>query len=430
MQKRFLEKFLAFATRLTLSRYHPTIIAVTGSVGKTSTKDAVACVLSSRFRVRASKRNLNTEFGLPLTVLGEEDPHGSRVEWIKVLFHILPKLLTWNRRYPTHLVLEFAADKPGDISRLLSLAHPIVGVVTRLSPVHVSNYPSFEDLVREKTDLVRAIPPGGLVVLNADEENVLEMRGQAKAGVMTYGFGPEAELDGEGYTLDTQPAGDLFVKTRFTAQNRKTSETVSVELLNTIGIHQAYNALAALAVGLFFGVPLMEGAKALLAFQAPPGRLKPLRGIKNSLLLDDSYNAAPASTKAALQVLSEFSIMENAHRVAILGWMAELGNLSEEEHRQIGWKAAEVGVDFLVCVGEMARDIARGAIEAGLEKEKVVEVKDAKEAGRFMDGNIRPGDVVLIKGSQSARMEFVTKDLMAEPGRAEELLIRQTREWS
>lgn len=157
--------------------------------------------------------------------------------------------------------------------------------------------------------------------------------------------------------------------------------------------------------------------------------MNPIPGVKGSLILDASYNAAPASMAAALDVLAAFVPREGARRIAVLGHMAELGPASESEHRMLGMRAAEAGVDLLVTVGEMSRDTARGAIEAGIAQTQMQHFTDSKEAGRWLDAQVQKGDIVLVKGSQSARMERVVKDVMAEPLRARELLVRQENGW-
>lgn len=421
--KSFVTRILTWCSRRVLQHHKPIIIAVTGSVGKTSTKEAIATVLGSKFKVRTAKKNLNTEIGVPLTILGIEKPV-AKVGWVSVISQALCKSYRI-RTYPTHLVLEFGADRPGDIVHLCRLAPPSVGVVTAISHVHVENYPSFEALISEKTELIRLLPPDGLAVLNADEELIEAMANQTPAEVVRFGFSEEADVDGEGYQLVREPQ----VASVFIVHDRRTEERAEVILKQTIGIHQAYDALAAIAVGTRFGISVAEAAEALKNYVSPPGRLKPLAGVKGSLLLDDTYNAAPSSTRAALEVLKQFTPGENGRRIAALGHMAELGSFSEQMHREIGWKVAESGVNLLVCAGEMAQDICRGALEAGMKEEQMIKVKDAEEAGRYLDHEVRAGDVVLLKGSQSARMEKATRDLLAEPYRASELLVRQEEEW-
>lgn len=433
MFKQLGTKILIWAARLVLARHHPIVIAMTGSIGKTSTRQAIALILASRFNVRTAEKNYNTEVSVPLTILNLR-PASTTVGWIRVMGQAVSRAIFSQRSYPTHLVLEFGADRPGDIGLLVSLARPRIGVMTGISHVHVENYPSFEALIAEKAKIIEQLPADGWAVLQGDDEIVVGLRERSNAPVITYGFGPEAEVDGEGYSLRTREdfsfeTSEEFCSVSFTARYRKNGESAEVVLPNAIGMPQAYAALAGLAVGICCGVSLAEGVQALKHFRSPKGRLTPLPGIKGSLIIDDSYNAAPVSMKAALDVLSLFHPVETARRIAVLGEMAELGRFTEEMHRQIGWKAAEVGIDLLICVGEAARDIGRGACEAGLEPNSVIELASADEAGRFMDKEIKKGDIVLVKGSQRARMEKVIKDIMAEPERANEFLVRQEAEW-
>ena len=422
--KNLVTKILTWASKRVLAKHKPIIIAVTGSVGKTSTRDAIALVLGTKFRVRVPKKNLNTEIGVPLVILDLDKPT-SAWGWLALMFKAIGQATASDQSYPTHLVLEFGADRPGDIKHLCELAPPSVGVVTAITHVHVANYPSLEAMIAEKAELIKCLPADGLAILNADDERTLAMRQLSKALVVTYGSNDQAEVAVVDYVLNA-PRG-----IRFAVADRRTEEMpTQVELAGTLGAHQALVCAAAIAVGKHFGVSAAQAAKVLSAQYSPPaGRLKPLAGIKQTLLLDDSYNAAPASMNAALEVLKACQPTDVGRRVAALGEMAELGPHTEEQHRQLGWRAAEAGVDLLVLVGEKSRDTARGALEAGMKDDQIVLVKNAEEAGRYLDKEIKSGDVVLIKGSQSSRMEKTVRDLLADPTKASELLVRQEPEW-
>lgn len=429
--KKLVVLILTWATKRALARHKPTIVAVTGSVGKTSAKEAIAIVLATKFNVRTAKKNLNTEIGVPLAVLGLDKPSSS-TGWISTCWKAM---FSKEKDFPTHLVLEFGADRPGDIAHLVKLAPPHVGVVTAISQVHVENYPSFQDLINEKAELVRALPADGLAVLNADDPEVLGMRDRITAPVVTCGWSEEADVVASNYTIETREdnsfaPNESLAAVRFDVKDVKTEETSSVTLREAIGRPQGNIVLFALCVGRFFGIRTSDAIAALeKSYASPTGRMKPLHGIKGSLVLDDSYNAAPASMNAALDVLQDFHPVETARRIAVLGEMAELGSHTEELHRQLGWKAAEMGVDLLVCVGEKSRDTARGAKEAGMAEDQIVLQKNSIDAGRFMDREVKAGDVVLVKGSQSSRMERTVKDLLATPEKANELLVRQEPEW-
>lgn len=435
MLKQLITSFLISCAKRVLRRHKPIIIAITGSVGKTSTKRAIAAVLRSKFSVLEAPKNYNTEIGVPLTILREENQEKSLIGWKFVCVRSFFKSIFGLNNYPTHLVLEFGADRPGDIEQLVRIAPPTVSVVTRISSVHVENYPNREALVAEKSKIVQSLPSEGLAVLNADEEEVGAMANLTNGKVKTYGFGPDADLNGDNYKLnvrldDRYELDEELASISFVVRDSITKETVSSEIKNILGIHQAYNALAACAVGQYFDISLKGSLTSLeTSFVSASGRLRLLHGIKGSLILDDSYNAAPASMAAALDVLGDFKPVEDARRIAVLGHMAELGDLSDEEHRTIGWKVAELDVGLLIVVGSIAHEIAHGAIEAGMSEDLVHEFNSPEEAGRFLDHEVKKGDIVLVKGSQSARMEKVVKDIMAEPLRASELLVRQEKKW-
>ncbi|MBI2475332.1 UDP-N-acetylmuramoyl-tripeptide--D-alanyl-D-alanine ligase [Candidatus Uhrbacteria bacterium] len=420
--KIFIQKQLAKKARKLIEKYNPIIIGVTGSVGKTSTRDAIATVLSAKFDVAPNIKNYNNEFGLPLTILGKLSPGRSIFGWLSILFSSVKKM-------PQVFVLEYAIDHPGDMNVLCQTAKPSIAVLTRISPVHAEFFRSVEQLAEEKAKLIECVPENGLVVLNADDPLVLGLAGHASAKVLTYGFSPIANVHAVDYSLWTREdfsfePGELFSKLSFGVETNEKSR-LNVEVKNMLGKASASSLIAAIAIARHLGLSDEEIISTLPKTKHEPGRMNPIPGIKGSLILDSSYNAAPASMHSALEVLGEFYPAENSRRIAVLGYMAELGQYSEQEHRIIGMKTQEVGVDFLVTVGEIARDIRRGAIEAGLREDQTQHFSDSVEAGRFLDSQIKKGDIVLVKGSQSARMEKAVKDIMAEPTRAEELLVRQ-----
>ena len=361
--KQFIQNLIQQKARRVILKYKPRIVAITGSVGKTSTKRAVAAVLNSKFIVRTAEENYNNEFGVPLAVLGEKSPGRSVFGWLRIL-------LKRQKDFPQILVLEFGADKPGDISALCQLFPPEVGVVTAITPVHVENYGSdIENLAAEKCKLVESLPANGLAVLNGDDDRVRNFALKSHAPVVTYGFN-SANIQGGELSIKTREdfsfePGEVFATTNFAVRTK--NNVYEVQLKNALGRSQVFAALAAIAVGEHFGLASNEMVSALAAVEPVNGRLRPLSGIKGSLIIDDSYNAAPASTAAALKVLSNFEPREDRRRIAVLGNMGELGTHSEAEHRNIGLQAATV-VDLLVCVGNKAKGIAAGAREAGLDQ--------------------------------------------------------------
>ena len=450
--KKIIQILLAFHARLILRKYHPTVVAVTGSVGKTSTRNAIAAVLDGRFVVRSPEENYNNEFGVPLTVIGVKTAGSSVIGWLKVLAKAKMLWLFRDASYPNLLALEYGIDRPGDMDALCKIAPPDVAVFTAVSPVHAEYFDSIEALAHEKAAIVRHLKNGGVAILNGDDPLVMAAAAQVPpphreparttfrsdgegtgvvVATVTYGFSEGLDVRAENYHVETHDIHHCETDQSFCEIHFDLvigDERAEVSLPNLLGRGQVYAALAAAAVGRHFNMPLSEIVAALRTLQPQAGRMRPLPGIKETLILDDSYNAAPASMASALEVLRFFSPDESARRIAVLGKMAELGRYSENEHRLLGMRAAEIA-DILVCVNEEGRDTRRGAIEAGMNERNVEFFATSAEAGRWLDFNVKKGDVVLVKGSQSARMEKVVKDLMAEPLRAGELLVRQYGAW-
>jgi UDP-N-acetylmuramoyl-tripeptide--D-alanyl-D-alanine ligase len=421
--KKIIQYLVTNKAKKLLAHHKPMIIAVTGSVGKTSVRNAIASVLSAKFRVGTTIKNYNNEFGVPLSILGAESPGKSVIGWLALLMKT-PKEL------PEVFVLEYGIDRPGDMTHLCFIAKPDIAVLTRISPVHAEHFRSIEELAEEKAGLLECASK--LVVLNADDPRVMGLSKHAAAPIKTYGFSESADLQATNYKLQTRDdfsfePGELFSKIRATVKTPQ--DEIVVELHNMLGKISVSALMPAIAIATHLGLTREEILLKLPETQFEPGRMNPIPGIKGSLIIDSSYNAAPASMAAALDVLGDFHPVEQARRIAVLGNMAELGQYTKQEHRLVGLKVAEVGVDLLLTIGEHARGIRRGAIEAGIPEEHTQHFESSQQAGRWLDREIKKGDIVLVKGSQSARTEKVVKDVMAQPMRAMELLVRQTMYW-
>jgi UDP-N-acetylmuramoyl-tripeptide--D-alanyl-D-alanine ligase len=423
--KKLLEKLLANKARNFLAKHHPIVIGVTGSVGKTSTRQTIATILSAKYSVVSSKENYNNELGLPLSILGAKSQGKNLFGWLGVL-------LSSPKKPADVYVLEYGIDHPGDMDHLVSIAVPSIAVMTALSPVHVEFFSSMDQLGEEKAKLLSNVPADGLVVLNADDVRVVGLGSHASAPIVTYGFSEVAAVRALDYSIETRSdfsfePGEEFSEVRSNVLVH--GESIVITLINQLGKSAVSSVLAAVTIAKHLGLSTEEILSRLDHLKQEPGRMNPIPGIKGSLIIDSTYNAAPASMMSALSILSEFEPVESARRIAVLGHMAELGVQSEQEHRMVGMRAAEV-CDRLITVGEMAHHIRHAAIEAGMPEERTEEFADPVEAGRWLDHEIKKGDIVLVKGSQSARMEKVVKDVMAEPLRAKELLVRQSKKWN
>ncbi|MDP2631709.1 MAG: Mur ligase family protein [Candidatus Uhrbacteria bacterium] len=426
--KALVMKMIQNRAKAILAKFKPKVIAITGSIGKTSTKEAIALVLKDEMSVRVAKKNYNNEFGVPLTILGEVSPGKSIMGWLGVLFRSYSI-----KSFPDVLILEFGADHPGDIEALCELAPPSVGVITGLSNIHAEFFESSEALAEEKSQLAMCLPSDGIVVLNADDHRVSQMSRETKALVRTFGIKSDdismSELRISTRRDEEFDPGELFAITSLDVM-KSNSKVGELKLRNCLGYAPAMACLAAITVADALGVSIDFAITELnREFQPSPGRLNPIAGIKGSLIIDDSYNAAPAAMINGLDILKIFSPGEEQdRRIAALGSMAELGQYSDQEHRQIGFRVAEVA-DVFIAVGENMRIAVESAKEAGMHSDSIEWFATSEEAGRYLDRFVQQGDIVYTKGSQSSRMEKVVKELMAEPLRAEELLVRQGENW-
>lgn len=399
-----LKNVLGALAKWTIKKYQPGIVGITGTVGKTSSKEAILTVLRSIRKVRASNGNFNNEFGLPLTILGSWDKSGGAFFWIKVILASLWRLII-RRAYPEILVLEYGADQPGDLKHLLDIARPQIGVVTAIGdiPVHVEFYSGPDAVAREKARLVEALPAIGFSVLNFDDEVVYEMREKTRAHVITYGFAAGAEVritNFENRTEDGRPVGLTF-------KLEYGGSFVPVRLDGAFGKAQAYAAAAAAAVGLSFGINLVRISEALAYYQAPTRRGKIINGIKNTLIFDDCYNASPLSMHAAIDTIRD---LKAPRKIAVLGDMLEIGKYAIEAHENAG-RLAEKVFDILVTVGPRARFIADSANKAGMSRKNILTFDFADEARIPVQDLLKKGDLVLVKGSRAIGLDKVVEEI-------------------
>lgn len=429
MFKKIIQIKIKFFAKIIIAKYQPKIIGITGSVGKTSTREAVTTVLKEKFRVRQSLKNYNNEFGLPLTIIGVPSAGRSFFGWTAILFKAIGLCLFRDKNYPEVLVLEMGVDKLGDMHYLLDIVRPDIAIVTMIGLSHLESFKDIYSLRKEKGELVSGLKNGGLAIFNADNNGCLKIKDESRAIALTYGFDKKADVWASNLILKYKELkdsksflGDVF---KLTYQG----STVPITLSRSIGKPAVYAALAATCVGIHFRMNLVEIANSLENFNSPKGRLKVINGVKGTLLIDDTYNASPQSSLMAISLVGGLELSKDARKIAVLGDMLELGSESEEGHREVGQALFENGFDMVVAVGERAADIARGALEAGMDQRSVFHFDKNDPAGRFVQKKIMTGDMILIKGSQGARMEQVVKELMADPLHASELLVRQEQAW-
>lgn len=349
-------------------------VGVTGSVGKTTTVAMTAAVLRRRHPTRASEPDWNAEMGVPLTLFGATAAH----------------------RY---VVVEMAMRGPGQIAQLAAAVRPQIGVVTCVGPSHLELLGSLDAVASAKAELVRALPAEGVAVLNADDPRVARMASLTQAEVVRFGLAGDADVRAE----DVRPEG-FGVRFRV-----RTPAGTAPVFLPVPAPQLVPNALAALAVGLLCGVPLEDGVQALGAFRTPPLRLNVAELAGNVLVVNDAYNASPQSLEAAFAAVR--ALRGERRVVAVLGEMRELGPLDRHAHEQAGARCAQEGFAVVIAVGEGARALARAAREAGMPPQAVAWARDAAEAGALLKEHLKPGDLVLVKGSRAVGLERVVEGL-------------------
>lgn len=408
-------------TRAVLRKYRPLIVGITGSVGKSSTKEAVTLVLGVGYTVRKADGNYNNEIGIPLTVIGARTGGSSFFRWLGVFLKWL-SVMIFPVRYPEVLVLEMGIDRPGDMTFLLEFIPVNIGIVTQISSSHIAYFGTLQNIAKEKGRLIAALPADGIAILNADDKRTLKMRDKTQAKVFTYGFEEPADIRADNFVFHRQAsrAEGLSFKVNFDGK------TLPLRLPKVVAKHHIPAALAALSLGVALKMNLMEVIEALEHFEPLPGRLRLLQGRDNTYVLDDTYNASPASTRAALEVMGELMA---PRKVALLGDMLELGPDAEREHALLVEAVRTSGVHIVVTVGKHMRALHEQLLREGFSRKQVLWLPDPLSAVEAVMNIVRSEDLILVKGSQGIRMEMITEQLLADPRTASSYLCRQTSEW-
>ncbi len=421
MFKSIIEKKLKIITTLVIQKYQPKIIAITGSVGKTSTKEAIYYCLKDSFKITKSGGNLNTEIGAPLVFLKHYEAPANKKEWIKILLKGVKMLIVTDKDYPEIVIVELGADKPGDIRYLASFIKPDIAVVTAVgeTPVHVEFYQDSHQVAKEKGELLKALKKGGGAVINCDDPhfgNLLKMIPE-DISLTTFGKSKESNIKISDFKITSQK--NMTLSLWF--QEKKHSIT----LKDTVSASLPYTVAAAIAVCTSLQTPTKECFKKLKENVTPPGRMKLIDGINKSLIIDGSYNASPLSTTSAINTLYA---TPGKRKIAVIGDMLELGEFSQEEHLKIGKLCAQK-CDYLFAVGDMAPTIIKGALSKKMSKKKCFSFERAEDATTDLKNIVEDGDIILFKGSQGVRLEKVVYAVMRKKRSAHKLLVRQSEYW-
>ena len=354
------------------------VAAITGSNGKTSTRTMAAAVIAKRFQVLSPQGNFNNEIGLPLTLLRLNPSH----EWV---------------------VLELGMNHPGEISRLGDICEPDIGLITNIGPAHLEGLGSLEGVMHAKGELLAKVKTGGRIILNADDPLTEKLARTTSSHLLLFGMSASADI--RATDLSADPAGLSFT---LSIQKKKVPVTLHVP-----GDFMCLNALAAAAIGHTVGIPIQEIATALESFRPVKGRLNLHQTGAGLTIIDDTYNANPASVKAAVTTLTKMARSQAA--LVVLGDMLELGSASFELHREIGFFSAKAGVSQLYATGKFAGAVLEGARDGGM---KTKDIFSGSKTGILQEllRVTKPGDWLLIKGSRGMRMETLVKDLMKALG--------------
>lgn len=365
------------AARIRLQTGIP-LVAVTGSNGKTTTKDLIAAVLGSKYRILKTEGNFNNELGLPLTLLSLKPHHQIGV-------------------------VEMAMRGLGQIRELCRIARPDYGVITNIGTAHYELLGSRENIARAKGELLENLPDEGVAILNRDDPWSVRLGDELEKKrpglrIFYYGFHEEARIRA---VQPEQAGGGTGFQIKYRGKCLKA-------YLPLPGSHNVRNGLAAVAAGLVCGVSLEESVEGLAGAVISEKRLARMTGIHNSTIIDDAYNANPDSVMASLEVLGG---LPGGRKIAVLGTQRELGSLAEEGHRKVGAKAAKVGIDYLLTVGREARWMAEEALAWGMKKQQVHCFEHNEEAISLLQQILQPGDLVLVKGSRALAMEEIVRAL-------------------
>ena len=436
--RKILTYILQAESKLVLLKYKPKIIAITGSIGKTSTKDAIYAVLSKISHVRKSEKSYNSELGLPLTILGVPNGWNHPFIWLQDIIKGLWLILA-PHKYPKWLILEVGVGKPGDMQKTASWLKTDAVVITAIgeTPAHIEFFDSRKQLVEEKSGLIKTLKPDGLLVLNADDETVLEMGVKSKHRQVTYGFKTGVDVLGSGDSISYSPTGEpqgLVFRVDIEGNS------LPVVIDGVFGNNHIFASLATLALSSGLKFNILDAINSLKNYDVPPGRMRLLKGIEGTLIIDDTYNSSPQASESALQTLGEVKATisgagQAGRKIAILGDMLQLGKHTMEAHKNIG-RIAKENADVLIVVGQRALAIQEGAMEAGMSTEGLSDGRtgglkflDSRETGEFVKTFVKKGDLILVKGSQGMRMERVVEAILFDQENKKNLLVRQDKEW-
>lgn len=419
--KKIVLVIITWEAKLILKKHKPFIISVTGNLGKTSTKDVVIAGLSD-LKVSGSAKSMNSEFGLPLTIIGAKSGWTSAAAWLKAMWQGVKTY--FKKDYAKYLILEVGADKKGDIENISKWLYSDIVVMTQFADVlvHIENFKNREELIDEKKSLLNTLKKNGIFVYNSDCKDSRNIAEEVKQKKISFGKN-SGDISAPTIIIDIKNKRTLAdVEGLYDYKDKK----FTIERTDTVGDSSILCALPAILIAEYLKLDLEKVADNIKNMSATPGRMSILDGKEGSVIIDDSYNASPLAMEHGLKTVSHITGVNR--KILILGDMLELGEYTKAEHYRIGKIAAKSG-HVLITVGSRSRSIAEGALHGGMHEGWILQVDNSIDAAREVLNILRSGDLLYIKGSQSMRMEKVVKMLLAEEVKFVSKLVRQEEEW-
>ena len=409
--KKILIKILEILAEGILQKQKQYIIVVSGSLGKTSTKEAAWQVLRKNFNIRKNQGNYNNEIGIPLTILSDKILHRKSIsEWLRILLFALPLLFLKSQNYPQMLILEIAAQKPGDLKYLmdiLSRGRIRAFVLTAIQPCHLEFFGTMDAILKEKIVPIFYIPQDGFVIINKDSCNLEKIRKALQeekktmpSNLLTYGFSEKSSIQIKAKEPDING-----LKFEFLYKNR----SFPGELKEAISPFQILPLAGAFALGICFDIETSQILEGLENYRPLPGRFKKIKTKKGILIIDDTYNSSPEAARLALKALSAYGFAKR--KIAVLGDMLELGKSSEKLHRAIGKLIPTLNIDHLLTFGKEAKFIHEEALKNGFPVEKAQWSDNIESIEKSLSNILNPGDIILVKGSRAMKMERIIQKL-------------------
>ncbi|MFA7216831.1 MAG: UDP-N-acetylmuramoyl-tripeptide--D-alanyl-D-alanine ligase [Candidatus Paceibacterota bacterium] len=425
--KKYIKRLFRYEASLVLKKYKPKIIVIIGSVGKTSTKEMVYSALSQKYFIRKNEKSFTASLGIPLVIIGGVFGRGSLFDWLKNLFRgfilIIKKV-----KYPEYLILEVDNDKPGDLKTVSEMLSPDLVVMTSIGdmPTHVEVFGSKEKVLKEYDDYLKSLKPECKIIYNKDGEvvrSLIENKDFEKISITIDG---EGNINADNRKFLYGKNDGMNILTGVSYDIGRGDEKQNIIIFDSIGIHSKYATLLACGVGIFLGIPFLKSVSLLSKYKVLPGRMKIISGIKNTTIIDDSYNSSPVAMNESLNTFSRLDI--SGKKIVVIGDMLELGKYSGEEHKKLAHKIKDIA-DVVIFVGIRTRLTGEELLNLEYPKENIFYFDDSENAGKFLQNYIQKGDCILVKGSQAMRMEKTVEEIMRHPEDKKTLLVRQEQEW-